>query len=100
MRPEWPTRGLLLLRFLKSLPVEIQLVYDDESGSLMLEEYTVIMMTLECITRSERLLAPPKYVFRRYIRASHGSVFKTVEAYGMLEKPSSRISATRGIGIA
>ncbi len=60
---------------------------------------TVIMITLECISRSEVLLAPPKYTFKRTRRTSHGTTLRIGIAKGMEAIPLKRISANKGIGI-
>ena len=74
---EKPVPVLLLLLFLKFLPIFnlVTLKYFPFEG-----DHTVIIMTLECRTLSDRLVVPPKYSFKRYIRTIHGIVFKIVYA--------------------
>jgi len=60
---------------------------------------TVIIITLECIRRSEVLLAPPKYNLRSHVRTSQGRVFSIGIAKGMEETPLNSTSASSGIGI-
>lgn len=58
------------------------------------------MITFECISRSEVLLAPPKYSLRRTSAMSHGMVVRIVTAYGIELMPLKSTSANRGIGIS
>ena len=61
---------------------------------------TVIMITFECMSRSEVFLAPPKYHLRRYRAKSHGTVFRTGTAKGIEEMPTNMASANNGRGIS
>ena len=58
------------------------------------------MTTLECIKRSEVLLAPPKYHFNTHVRITHGSAFSIGRAKGTASTPLKTTSAKRGIGIS
>ena len=58
------------------------------------------MTTLECIKRSEVLLAPPKYHFSTHVRTTHGSAFSIGRANGTASLPLKTTSANRGIGIS
>lgn len=57
------------------------------------------MTTLECIKRSEVLLAPPKYSLRITTRTTHGRILRTETANGMEEMPPKMASAMRGMGM-
>lgn len=52
---------------------------------------TVIMMTLERISRSDLLRRPEKYHLRRARKASQGRVRRIVVRYGMAERLPSRM---------
>ena len=58
------------------------------------------MTTLECIKRSEVLLAPPKYHFITHVRTTHGSAFSIGIANGTASTPLKTTSANSGIGIS
>lgn len=58
------------------------------------------MTTLECIKRSEVLLAPPKYHFSTHVRTTHGSAFSIGTANGTASTPLKTTSANSGIGIS
>lgn len=60
---------------------------------------TVIMTTLECMSRSDVLLAPPKYNLSTAMRISHGRALRTGIANGMEDRPSKRASASKGMGM-
>ena len=57
------------------------------------------MTTLECISRSEVLLAPPKYNLSTTMRISHGRALRIGIANGIEDMPSKRASANKGIGM-
>lgn len=57
------------------------------------------MTTLECISRSEVLLAPPKYNLSTTMRISHGRALRIWIANGIEDMPLKRTSAINGIGI-
>ena len=61
---------------------------------------TVTMIILECIKRSEVLLAPPKYHFRSHVSRTQGNAFSTGRAKGIESTPSKIASANKGIGIS
>lgn len=60
---------------------------------------TVIITTLDFISRSEALLAPPKYHLEMKINASHGRSFNVGTTNGMEEIPLLAISNNIGIGM-
>lgn len=60
---------------------------------------TVIMITLECIKRSEVLLAPPKYIFSSHIESSKSKIFRRGITNGNKDTPSNITLATICIGI-
>lgn len=57
------------------------------------------MTTLECIKRSEVLLAPPKYILRIMTRTIHGKILRAETANGIEEMPPKMASAIKGIGM-
>ena len=65
-----------------------------------LGQYTVTMITLEAIKRSELLLAPPKYSFKSHTKQIQGKAFNMIPAKGTDETPLNTTSAMKGIGMA
>lgn len=61
--------------------------------------HTVTMITLECIKRSEILLAPPKYHFASHVRMTQGNAFSIGRRYGIESGPLKTMSPSNGIGI-
>ena len=57
------------------------------------------MTTLDFISRSEVLRAPPKYHLEMRINASHGSSFNVGIEYGIEKMPFSAASARIAIGM-
>lgn len=57
------------------------------------------MTTLDFIRRSDEVVAPPKYHFKAYTRASHGSTFSVGATYGIEDRPLLATSVSMGIGI-
>lgn len=60
---------------------------------------TVIITTFECMSLSERFEAPPKYLLRTYIAASHGIILMAVHSQGTESMPSTATFEMNGIGI-
>lgn len=60
---------------------------------------TVIITTLECISRSDTFVAPLKYHFNRYRTAKTGKTLTRVHPYGSDAIPSFQTVTTKWIGI-
>lgn len=60
---------------------------------------TVIMTTLDFISRSEALLVPPKYHLEIHISANHGSSFNVGSTNGIAKISLLASSASIAIGI-
>lgn len=65
--------------------------YTQLAGSISI---TVIMITLECIKRSDVLLAPPKYIFRSHTKNSTGKIFRRGTTNGNKDAPSNTALAS------
>lgn len=61
--------------------------------------FTVIMITLECMVRSDLFHAPPNHCFARNNATSHGTVFKIGYRKGTESTPLNMTSAIKGSGI-
>ena len=61
--------------------------------------FTVIMITFECIWRSEGFVAPSKYHFRIHVKSTHGIAFTIGIIAGTESKPWARILFNKGTGI-
>ena len=95
MRREQLGLGRLLhqsLRFRPSLSVSQKLMYG-------LDDFTVIMTTLDLMSRSDLLTAPAKYDLRSHNATSQGRILRRGDSRGIEAIPLEAMSASKGIGI-
>lgn len=63
------------------------------------DDFTVIMTTLDLMSRSDLLTAPAKYDLRSHNAMSQGRVLSRGDSSGIEAIPLEAMSASKGIGI-